>query len=166
MNQFNYMHPDGKKAMRITGSIVTLILVFLLVLQLLICKFLFHISQPHFYKWSLIIGGIIILLQVIIFVIISPLYKYRVFRYQMNERTVVIRTGLWFIETHRIPHFRIQNIDTYEGAIMRIFGLANVTTSTAGGNAEITLISKDEAQKLKLELQQLRNKDQSDLESH
>jgi membrane protein YdbS with pleckstrin-like domain len=45
--------------------------------------------------------------------------------------------------------FRIQNVEIQEGIIMRKYNLANVNLSTAGGNTEVILISKQEANIIK-----------------
>ena len=45
--------------------------------------------------------------------------------------------------------FRIQNVEIQEGIIMRKYNLANVNLSTAGGNTEVILISKQEVNIIK-----------------
>ena len=79
-----------------------------------------------------------------------PIFRYKNFRYAIEEDEVHVRRGIIFIKTNIIPYFRIQNIDINEGFIMRRYQLATLTLSTAGGNSEIELIDKNEAQKLKL----------------
>ena len=59
---------------------------------------------------------------------------------------------MWFVNVVNIPLFRIQNVDTREGIIMRKYNLASLTLSTAGGNTEIKLIDKNKANALKQEI--------------
>ncbi|CAM3191276.1 PH domain-containing protein [Staphylococcus argensis] len=153
MPHYNFMHPRGKTVMRIAGGIWSVVILLILVGIELFAKFLLHINNPTVYWWLSGIGVVIIVLHIIIYVVISPIYKYKVFRYRVEAHHTTIRRGLWFIQTDQIPHFRVQNVDTYEGIIMRKFGLADVILSTAGGNAEINLIPRDTALELKQQLQ-------------
>ncbi len=143
--------------MRIAGGIWSVVILLALIGMSLFSKFLLHINNPTVYLW--LSGIVIIVLHIIIYVVISPIYKYKVFRYRVEDHHTTIRRGLWFIQTDQIPHFRVQNVDTYEGIIMRKFGLADVILSTAGGNAEINLIPQDVALELKQQLQQYSKED-------
>ena len=145
--------------MRIAGGIWSVVILLALIGMSLFSKFLLHINNPTVYLWLSGIGIVIIVLHIIIYVVISPIYKYKVFRYRVEDHHTTIRRGLWFIQTDQIPHFRVQNVDTYEGIIMRNFGLADVILSTAGGNAEINLIPQDVALELKQQLQQYSKED-------
>ncbi len=42
----------------------------------------------------------------------------------------------------KVPLFRIQNVDTHEGLLMRKYKLANLILSTAAGNINIKFINK------------------------
>lgn len=92
-----------------------------------------------------------------------PIFRYKNFRYAIEEDEVHVRRGIIFIKTNIIPYFRIQNIDINEGFIMRRYQLATLTLSTAGGNSEIELIDKNEAQKLKLLIKQNKTRDAHDM---
>ena len=54
-----------------------------------------------------------------------------------------------------MPLFRIQNVDTHEGILMRKYQLASLTLSTAGGNTEIKLVNKEVAAQLKQTIKQV-----------
>ncbi|MDN6067362.1 MAG: PH domain-containing protein, partial [Staphylococcus equorum] len=79
-------------------------------------------------------------------------YRYQIFRYKLGENEITVRNGLWFVSVINIPLFRIQNVDTHEGILMRKYKLASLTLSTAGGNTEIKLIDKDIAATLKYKI--------------
>ncbi|RIL41218.1 hypothetical protein BUY93_14605, partial [Mammaliicoccus fleurettii] len=102
--------------------------------------------------WVLIIGIIIIVIQLLLGAILIPTYRYQIFRYKLGENEITVRNGLWFVSVIYIPLFRIQNVDTHEGILMRKYKLASLTLSTAGGNTEIKLIDKDIAATLKYKI--------------
>ncbi|PTF39874.1 hypothetical protein BUY29_10950, partial [Staphylococcus cohnii] len=98
------------------------------------------------------INIIIAFIVIIIGGMIRPIYKYKIFRYKLENQEITVRNGLWFINVVKIPLFRIQNVDTHEGILMRKYNLASLTLSTAGGNTEIKLIDKNKANTLKQEI--------------
>src|SRR6202007_469310 len=61
---------------------------------------------------------------VVVFVVIVPLWRYRVHRWEISPQAVYTRSG-WLIQERRIaPISRVQTVDTYRGPIDRMFGLA------------------------------------------
>ena len=103
----------------------------------------------------LIIGAVIILLHIIVELVIIPKYRYKIFKYNLEDHTITVRNGLWFVKVVKMPLFRIQNVDTHEGILMRKYQLASLTLSTAGGNTEIKLVNKEVAAKLKQTIKQV-----------
>src|SRR5699024_1823307 len=152
MNDYNYMHPSGKTVMRlstyITSTILLLILTTLYIVNTLWLKWL----ESDTMIWIIAVGLIIILINLLIGVVIIHVYRYKIFRYKLKENEIMIRNGLWFVSVVNIPLFRIQNVDTHEGILMRKYKLASLTLSTAGGNTEIKLINKDTATALKYKI--------------
>ena len=66
-----------------------------------------------------------------VFVIVVPLWRYRVHRWDIGPQAVYTRSG-WLVQERRIaPISRVQTVDTYRGPLDRLFGLANVTVTTA-----------------------------------
>ena len=141
MSNYQYMHASGKTVMRIAASIVTVILCVLLVAFYLV---------NH-----LIIGAVIILMYIIVELVIVPKYRYKIFKYNLEDHTITVRNGLWFVKVVKMPLFRIQNVDTHEGILMRKYQLASLTLSTAGGNTEIKLVNKEVAAQLKQTIKQV-----------
>ncbi|PTI80908.1 hypothetical protein BU098_12575, partial [Staphylococcus xylosus] len=81
----------------------------------------------------------------------------------IDDHVVTVRNGLWFVSVMKVPLFRIQNVDTHEGILMRKYKLANLTLSTAGGNINIKFINKTTATNLKQQIKSVNNdKNQSD----
>ncbi|NWK84816.1 PH domain-containing protein [Staphylococcus sp. GSSP0090] len=155
MSNYQYMHPSGKTVMRISATLITVVLCVLLVSVYLINYLWLNWFAQETMKWVLMIGVGLILLYAIIELIIVPKYRYKIFKYHLENHTITVRNGLWFVKVVKIPLFRIQNVDTHEGILMRKYQLVSLTLSTAGGNTEIKLINKDVAATLKQTIKQV-----------
>lgn len=139
----------------ITISIFTLISIILLVV--------FEIWLKDVSKWFLSIPLALIVFTCIYGMIIQPYYMYRNFRYEIHDDEINIKSGIFMIRETTIPMGRIQNVDLYEGFIMRKYHLANITLSTAGGNEMIQYLNKDKANDLKHAIQ---NRIENDFNQH
>ena len=87
-------------------------------------------------------------------VLIMPRWRYRVHRWEVTEDALFTRTG-WFSVRWRIaPISRIQTIDSERSLPERIFGLANVTATTAStaGHIKIRGLDRAAADELQAEL--------------
>lgn len=87
------------------------------------------------------------LLGVAVFVGVVPLWRYRVHRWDISLETgppaVYTRSG-WLVQQRRIaPISRVQTIDTYRGPLDRVFGLANVTVTTASSAGAVHIVALD-----------------------
>lgn len=77
------------------------------------------------------------------FVGVVPLWRYRVHRWEVGAQAVYTRTG-WLVEERRIaPISRVQTVDTQRGPIDRLFGLANVTVTTASSAGAVHIVALD-----------------------
>jgi uncharacterized protein len=81
---------------------------------------------------------------------IMPRWRYRVHRWEVTDQALYTRSG-WFSVHWRIaPISRIQTIDSHRSFGERIFGLANVTatTASAAGPVRIHGLDRDLADRL------------------
>ncbi|MEX7469135.1 PH domain-containing protein [Mycobacterium adipatum] len=84
-------------------------------------------------------------LGVLVSVVIAPIWRYRVHRWEIGARAVFTRTG-WLVQERRIaPISRVQTVDTYRGPLDRLFGLANVTVTTASSAGAVRIVALDVA---------------------
>ncbi len=60
--------------------------------------------------------------------------EYVSFTYEMAEKEIIIRRGVFTRETTVIPYARIQNINTERSVVERLIGLASLFIDTAGTN--------------------------------
>lgn len=72
-------------------------------------------------------------------VVLEPAIRYRRTRWEVAGDRVFVQTG-WLSRDQRIaPLSRVQTVDTHRGAIMRLYGLANITVTTASAAGPITI---------------------------
>lgn len=82
-------------------------------------------------------------LGAVVSVVVVPLWRYRVHRWEISPEAVFTRTG-WLIQERRIaPISRVQTVDTYRGPLDRLFGLANVTVTTASSAGAVRIVALD-----------------------
>lgn len=100
-------------------------------------------------SWHLIVLVVTIVLAVA-HVSVMPLWRFRVHRWESTPEAVYTQSG-WFDQERRIaPISRIQTVDSDRGPFEQIFGLANVTvtTASAAGPLKIRGLERDTAQRL------------------
>ena len=97
----------------------------LLAVQLLIWLTRDHPSPVH------VILFVITLVLAAIHLTVMPQWRYRVHRWEDTPTALYTQSG-WISQERRIaPLARIQTVDTHRGPLEQIFGLANVTITTA-----------------------------------
>jgi membrane protein YdbS with pleckstrin-like domain len=80
---------------------------------------------------------------VVVFVVVVPLWRYRVHRWDIDPKAVYTRTG-WLVQERRIaPISRVQTVDTERGPLDQLFGLANVTVTTASSAGAVRIVALD-----------------------
>ena len=76
---------------------------------------------------------------------VVPVWRYRVHRWEISDQAVFSRTG-WLVQEHRIaPISRVQTVDTHRDPLDRLFGLANVTVTTASSAGAVHIAALDVA---------------------
>jgi len=86
--------------------------------------------------------------------VVMPQWRYRVHRWEATADAVYTQAG-WFNQERRIaPISRIQTVDSQRGPLEQVFGLANVTVTTASAAGPLAIhgLDKDTAQQLVDEL--------------
>lgn len=93
--------------------------------------------------WLHGLGAAVTLLGIVVFVLVVPVWRYRVHRWEIDPQAVYTRTG-WLVQERRIaPISRVQTVDTHRGPLDRIFGLANVTVTTASSAGAVRIVALD-----------------------
>lgn len=98
------------------------------------------------------LAGVLFFASVIAFVALLALFlfavtplRYARWRFRLQQDFLEIEKGIIWRTHTVVPFIRVQNTDTKQGPILRMFGLASVTVSTAAGSMEIPGLAQSEA---------------------
>jgi membrane protein YdbS with pleckstrin-like domain len=81
---------------------------------------------------------------------VMPRWRFRVHRWEVAPLAVYTQTG-WFNQERRIvPVSRIQTVDTRRGPLHSLFGLADVTVTTASARGPVHLHALDHTVAIRL----------------
>lgn len=93
--------------------------------------------------WVHVLAGAVTVLGIVVFVGVVPVWRYRVHRWDVDATAVYTRTG-WLVQERRIaPISRVQTVDTERGPLDQLFGLANVTVTTASSAGAVRIVALD-----------------------
>ncbi|NKQ55681.1 PH domain-containing protein [Amycolatopsis sp. K13G38] len=74
---------------------------------------------------------------------VMPQWRFHVHRWEVTEQVVYTQAG-WINQERRIvPVSRIQTVDTERGPVERLFGLANLTVTTASARGPVHIHGLD-----------------------
>lgn len=82
------------------------------------------------------------------YLLVAPIVFYNRYRYKIDADKAEIRRGVFWISHKMIPVERIHQVDVVRGPINRMFGLADVIITTAGGVAKIQYLEEDIAEEI------------------
>lgn len=140
------LDPKIKSIWRINDSIW-------ITIGFLVClSFLFFLSFLDEATWvgiAFLVVIAIYALFMVVFLVILPPIRYIRWRYELNDDFLDIARGMFWRKRIVIPFIRVQNTDTRQGPIMRMFGLSSVTVATAAGEHEIPGIRTQQAEELR-----------------
>ena len=85
----------------------------------------------------------------IVWLVVLPPIRYMRWRYEVSDDYLDIAKGIIWRKRYTIPFIRVQNTDTRQGPILRAFGLASVTVSTAAKEHVIPGLQFDAAEQLR-----------------
>jgi len=93
--------------------------------------------------WLHAVAAAVTAVCVLVFVVVVPLWRFRVHRWDVSADAVYTRSG-WLVQERRIaPISRVQTVDTERGPLDRLFGLANVTVTTASSAGAVRIVALD-----------------------
>lgn len=143
----NQLNPKIKSVWRLSSAI-WIIIVFLCCTL----PFVFiGIAEPS-ESWALIVAAIEAVSFLAIFILcvfILPPIRYARWRYELSEDFIDISLGIVWRKRFIIPFIRVQNTDTQQGPVLRMFGLSSVTVSTAAGSHSIPGLDNESAEQLR-----------------
>lgn len=100
-----------------------------------------------------VVGAVVTLvvyaLALVLWLVVLPPIRFSRWRYELSDDYLDIAKGIVWRKRFVIPFIRVQNTDTRQGPILRMFGLASVTVATAAGEHEIPGLAFDVAEQLR-----------------
>ena len=130
-------HPPSRKAPLVWALGAAIPLTVLVVAQ--VVWFLLDVRLA----WLHVTAAAVTVAAVVLYVVVAPLWRYRVHRWEIGAQAVYTRTG-WLVQERRIaPISRVQTVDTQRGPLDRLFGLATVTVTTASSAGAVRIIALD-----------------------
>ena len=111
-------------------------------LMLAVGQLVWFIVSPRL-PWLHATAAVATALGIVLFVGVVPVWRYRVHRWDIDPKAVYTRTG-WLVQERRIaPISRVQTVDTERGPLDQLFGLANVTVTTASAAGAVRIVALD-----------------------
>lgn len=135
---YRILDRSSVKSMYISRCIAILILAAVIVPML---AFVPEFEDP---VWASIPVAILVL--AIVYFAISPQVFFRRYRYRIDGDKAEVRRGVITIRHVMVPIERIHQVDVRAGPINRMFGLADVLITTAGGEVSIQFLKQDVAE--------------------
>lgn len=142
----NHLDPKIKNVWRISDGVSISLTFALLAIPVSMCASFIAGS------WARLVMAIylaVYLVFMVIWIFVLPPIRYARWRYELTPEYLDIACGILWRRRTIVPFVRVQNTDTRQGPIMRVFGLASVTVSTAAGAHEIPGLSVEEAERVR-----------------
>lgn len=97
-------------------------------------------KKPHTAKfitvWTFIVGGVVVAWALVaLFGLIRITLDYEMRWYIVTDRSLRIRSGIWSVNEMTMTFANVQEIQVHVGPLQKLFGLADVVVSSAGGSA-------------------------------
>ena len=82
----------------------------------------------------------------LLYLILSPKIRYERYRYSITEDSIDVREGFIFTKRSIVPIERLHKIAIEKGPIDRMFKLAKVIVTTAGGDVIIRFLQDEKSE--------------------
>ena len=90
----------------------------------------------------------LLIVVVAIFILSFPYFYWRCYRYNISEKNISLKKGIFWRTTESVPLNQVQQISVIRSPIDRITGLRKIKVTTAGGDMFIRFLSKQQSQSL------------------
>ncbi|MDV6378510.1 PH domain-containing protein [Sporosarcina sp. GW1-11] len=139
----NQISRKGLSVWRVYGSILSLIV---LAVGIGLGFLAYYFEWPI---WISIVVGVFVVLHAFFSIYLFPKVRWERWRYEVREAEIELQHGLFIVNRTLIPMVRVQHVDMAEGPILRKYGLASITISTAATNHSIPALVTEEADELR-----------------
>lgn len=122
----------------ITGIVIALAVIFLLEILLVIPN---HIGIA-------VILGMVLAVVLALNALISPIIRFYRYRYKIDDESIDIIEGYIFVTRSIVPINRLHKLEIIQGPYDKIFNVAKVNVTTAGGDVTIRFLETEKADKI------------------
>ena len=140
---FKHLNAGGRWCMTLKALTSSMIMIIILTA---VRAFLVKIEMDPEYRNLINIIYAFITAVLVIMVILKPTFSYARYRYRIDHESVEIVEGWLWTEHEIIPLNRLHQVSIEEGPVDRLFKLSDVKIVTAGGNANLRFLPREEAQ--------------------
>jgi uncharacterized protein len=112
------------------------------------CAVYFLVTMMHYDKLYIPVAVYGLVAIVAVYLVLSPPVFYARYRYKVSEDRIDILRGVITIRHTVVPIERVHQVEVTRGPVNNMYGLADVTITTAGGIAVIQYLELDEAEKI------------------
>ena len=111
----------------------------------------YHLLAPNtdISGWTIIALFVLILIGSGLIILFVPEVRWQRWYYEVDEHEIDLQSGILIITRTLVPIKRVQHVDTRQGPILRSYGLADVTISTAATTHRIPALNEEVADKVR-----------------
>lgn len=102
-------------------------------------------GDDNFSIWITITIATFVIIGAGLIIFFLPEIRWQHWYYQVDEHEIDLQSGIFIITRTLVPVKRVQHVDTRQGPILRSYGLADVTISTAATTHRIPALDEETA---------------------
>lgn len=91
------------------------------------------------------IVSVVALVLILLQAAVLPYFRFHRYRYKIDDDFIDVREGYIFVERNIVPLERLHKMQTMRGPIDRMFKVAKVVVTTAGGDVTLRFIDEEKA---------------------
>ncbi len=154
------IHSIDKRALKVWKINAGILLGIIWIIISVVASIAFIHDWPIVY---VLVPAILNLIATYLFLFPIPKLRYRRWRYEIFEQEIYIQRGIFIMERTLVPMIRVQHVDTKQGPIMKHYGVASVSISTAATVHTIPALSEEDASDLRDRISELARVDEDDV---
>jgi len=138
---YHRLLPSSKKSMYLANIIKVAVATAIVAALYIYWSAIFPDADPRMRY-----GAVAVYALLLIYWLAGPEVFYRRYRYRIDDDKAEVRRGILVITHSLVPIERIHQVQVARGPINRIFGLANVVITTAGGVTTLEFLDEETAE--------------------
>ncbi len=91
------------------------------------------------------IVSVVLVVLILLQAALLPYFRFNRYRYKIDEEFIDVREGYLFVKRDIVPLERLHKMQTIRGPIDRIFNVAKVEVTTAGGDVTLRFLDEEKA---------------------